>query len=144
MEHADTDNVQHVLRSFRKINKAIYHMLREEADKLEMTAIQVLVLIALERKPDSCLSQLAEQLELGNSTMSGIVERLVHAGFIVRGRSGIDRRLLTLRLTAKGEEKQKEAYNQAIKRLSVKLQGISENDFKDLLALHERLLEYLQ
>lgn len=138
--------VTHVMRSFRKVNRALFHLLREEADILDLTALQLLVLKKLSKHQDIGLGELAEDLQVGNSTMSGVVERLVTAGLIIRERSSEDRRLLTMRLTPQGEKKQKEAFGGESllwKKLSRVLE-IPEKDLNHLLQTHEQMLEKLQ
>ena len=127
------------------LNRALYQLLREEADLLDSTVVQLLVLRMLSKKPNIGLSELAEALQLGNSTMSGVVDRLVSGGLVVRERSMSDRRLLTMRLTPEGKKKQKEAFEDGsfiMKRLSRVLE-IPEEDLNNLFQLHEQILEKL-
>lgn len=144
---ADTqEKTQQVVRSFRKVNRVLYQLLREEADLLDATVVQILVLRVLFQHPNIGLNELAERLQLGNSTMSGVVDRLVSAGLVVRERSQEDRRSLTMRLTSEGEKKQNEAFGDdslLVKRLS-KILEIPEEDLEHLLRIHEQIMEKLQ
>ncbi|HEX7063990.1 MAG TPA: MarR family transcriptional regulator [Bacillales bacterium] len=140
------ERTQQVVRSFRKVNRVMYQLLREEAELLDTTVVQILVLRVLFQNPNIGLNELAERLQLGNSTMSGVVDRLVSAGLIVRERSKEDRRSLTMRLTAEGEDKQNEAFGDdslLVKRLS-KILEIPREDLQYLLRIHEQIMEKLQ
>ncbi len=139
----EQEKILHIVRSFRKVNRALYQLLSEEAKALETTAIQILVMRALAKSPDMSLGELAERLQVGNSTMSGIVERLVQAGLVIRERSQTDRRSLTMRLTPKGEATQREAHFLFMERLSGILQ-IPDEDLQYLLDMHDLILEKLQ
>lgn len=142
----DRETLQRVLSSFREVNRVMVQILREEAESLDLTAIQIMVLRMLHTKPDVGLAELAESLQLGNSTMSGVVDRLVSAELVVRERSTADRRTLTMRLTPDGEAKQEEAFGEdswMSKRLYSLLE-ISEKDLEHLFKTHNQILEKLQ
>ena len=138
--------VQRVLRSLREVNRALFQLLREEADMLDVTPIQMMVLKILAQRPNIGLTELAESLQVGNSTMSGVVDRLVYAGLVVRERSTEDRRSLTMRLTPEGEAKQEAAFGEdsyIMKRL-LKILEISKEDLEHLFDIHQRILEKIQ
>lgn len=142
----DKETLQRTITSFREVNRVLVQILREEAESLDLTAIQILVLRMLHYKPNIGLAELAESLQLGNSTMSGVVERLVSAELVVRERSSTDRRLLTMRLTPEGEAKQEEAFGEdswMTKRLYSILE-IPEKDLEHLFTTHNQILEKLQ
>ncbi|HET7657363.1 MAG TPA: MarR family transcriptional regulator [Bacillales bacterium] len=139
----DLEKAQQVVRSFRKVNKALYRLLREEAEVLDATVVQILVLRVLSQNPNIGLNELAERLQLGNSTMSGVVDRLVSAGLVVRERSHEDRRSLTMRLTNEGKAKQNEAFGDdsfLVERLS-RILEIPGEDLEHLLRIHDQILE---
>jgi DNA-binding MarR family transcriptional regulator len=61
------------------------------------------VMAALYRKPDGMLmSEISRFLLVSNGNVTGIVDRLVQDGFIVRSQRNGDRRTSFVRLTAKG------------------------------------------
>ncbi|HET7577661.1 MAG TPA: MarR family transcriptional regulator [Bacillales bacterium] len=135
-----------VLRSFRRVNRVLYHLLRKAADDLDVTVVQIMVLHVLAEKPNIGLNELAERLQLGNSTMSGVVERLVSAGLIVRERSAEDRRSLVMRLTPEGKKKKKEAFGEGsylVNRLSRVLE-IPDKDLEHLFQTHQKIIEKLE
>jgi DNA-binding MarR family transcriptional regulator len=130
--------ISRIMHSFREVNREFYHLLNEP-DQLGITIMQLLVLRSLKEEPNIGLGELAERLQVGNSTMSGIVERLVKAGYLVRKRSENDRRTLLLRLTDEGEEKQKETHNIFMKQMS-KIVDIPDKEIEQLLQLHQLII----
>jgi DNA-binding MarR family transcriptional regulator len=61
------------------------------------------VMAALYRKPDGMLmSEISRFLLVSNGNVTGIVDRLVQDGFVVRSKRNGDRRTSFVRLTAKG------------------------------------------
>src|SRR5438105_15735645 len=93
-----------ILDSFVEINKAIYKLLKKEADRAGLTIVQLKALYKISSKPNIHLGDLAEQLRLTNSTVSGVIDRLVHNGLVERIIPPENRRTISLRLTEKGIE----------------------------------------
>ncbi|HET7657661.1 MAG TPA: MarR family transcriptional regulator [Bacillales bacterium] len=141
----EIEQVYQVMRSFREVNRTLHHLLRETADELDTTVVQIMVLKTLGQSPNIGLNELADHLQLGNSTMSGVVERLVSAGLIVRERSSKDRRSLTMRLTEKGEEIKQQAFGEDSSLVNnlANLLDIPQEDLDHLLQTHEKIIEKL-
>lgn len=143
---SENERIYQVMRSFRRVSRTLSHLLWETADDLHATVVQIMVLRVLDKCPDIGLNELADRLELGNSTMSGVVERLVSADLVERKRSAKDRRSLTMRLTREGKEKKDEAFGEdsvLVKKLS-KVLEIPSEDLEHLLRTHERIIEQLE
>ncbi|QQK78651.1 MarR family transcriptional regulator [Salicibibacter cibi] len=144
MDQDEYESIRQMLDSFRKIDQRLYQIMKEEADKLDVTIMQTLVLTGLSKNPNSTLGDIAEGMYSSNSTMSGIVDRLVKANYVIREHAQSDRRSLTLRLTQEGGRKQKEAYRQIMHRLSTQLNDYTSEDLDHLLNAHDDLLKQLQ
>lgn len=143
---SENEGVYQVMRSFRLVHRTLHQLLRQTADHLDTTVVQILVLRVLDKHPDIGLNELADRLQLGNSTMSGVVERLVSAGLVERKRSSADRRTLVMRLTSKGKAKKNEAFGEQsllVKKLS-KILELPGEDLEHLLRTHEQIIEKLQ
>ncbi|MGV3489142.1 MAG: MarR family winged helix-turn-helix transcriptional regulator [Tuberibacillus sp.] len=140
------EDIQDILHSFRKVTWALYHLFREEAKDHDITFVQLFVLRVLSKKNQLGLNELSQELLLSNSTMSGVIERLVTAGLVVRERSEKDRRTIFVRLTEKGRNIEKAAFGENAV-LTHKLNSLLEiplEDRKHLLKTHEIILEKLQ
>jgi DNA-binding MarR family transcriptional regulator len=75
---------------------------REECVRLGVTATQLNVLKLLEEIGALSLSELSRRIAAQNSTVTGIVDRMVEAGLVERVQSDKDRRVWQIRATGKG------------------------------------------
>lgn len=135
-----------LLGSFRQFNKQLRHLLQLQADALGATPVQMLVLQVLSEFPDISLSELADRLQLGCSTISGVVKRLGEAGLIERERLAEDQRTVTLRLSDKGRMVEDNAFGEdsILRRSLEKLLTIPDADMAHLLETHRKMIEVLQ
>jgi DNA-binding MarR family transcriptional regulator len=85
------------------LNTESRRLAREQCAKLGVTATQLSVLKLLLTVDDLSLSELSKQLVATNSTVTGIVDRMVAAELVVREQSADDRRVWKIRLTAQGK-----------------------------------------
>jgi DNA-binding MarR family transcriptional regulator len=71
---------------------------REESGfvKLKMTLPQFLVLVLLDKRGKSSMSDMASGLGVTTAAMTGIVDRLVRDGFIAREHNKDDRRIVNI------------------------------------------------
>lgn len=91
-----------LLRTSREIETELRERLRVN---FATTMPRFDVLAALERAPRGLtMSALSEQLLVSNGNVTGIVERLVQDGLVVRTSDASDRRTTFVRMTPKGEQ----------------------------------------
>jgi DNA-binding MarR family transcriptional regulator len=69
-----------------------------------LTGPQLTVIKILEDLGDLSLSSLSGRIKANNSTVTGIIDRMVREGLVERLRSEEDRRIVHIRLTDKGRE----------------------------------------
>ncbi len=110
MESRDLD-VQDVI-TVAEFRAALRKFLRRSelvADRCGLTPQRYLLLLMIKGAPDrsgrSTVTDLAEQLQLAQSTVTELVARSVDAGLIEREASDSDGRVTYLRLTAEGERR---------------------------------------
>lgn len=135
-----------LIRSFREIKRSFTRILRENADAVGVTVPQLMVLYLLSKNPNISLGELAERSHQTNSTMSGIIERLVIVELVTRQRSQNDRRAITLEVTQKGHAKLNEVIGPD-SILAKKLNSLSElpsEDVQTLLRVHRQILYLLE
>jgi MarR family transcriptional regulator, organic hydroperoxide resistance regulator len=93
----------------RIVETAIYlqaesrRLAREQCNRHGITATQLNVLKLLQQIGALSLSELSRKMAAQNSTVTGIIDRMVHAGLVVREQSAADRRVWNIKLTAKGK-----------------------------------------
>jgi DNA-binding MarR family transcriptional regulator len=78
----------------------------EEWIKIDLTLSkhELFTLMLVERKGEISMSRIAEYVNVSMSTATGIVDRLVKNGFLVRNRTETDRRIVMISLTKKAEK----------------------------------------
>lgn len=91
-----------ILGSFFEINQAINNLIKIEADRLGITMVQLKALVKISSNPDIGLGELADRLRLTNSTVSGVIERLVQLELVERVVPPENRRAVSIHLTDKG------------------------------------------
>lgn len=72
--------------------------------RYNLTTPQYMLLVAAIQRSDSTLGSLSEELGCSRGNVTGIVDRLERDGWLVRERSTADRRVITVRLTDKGDQ----------------------------------------
>ncbi|AWB44201.1 hypothetical protein DCC85_08240 [Paenibacillus sp. CAA11] len=137
------DKIHMLIDSFREVKKASNQLLSRQAEQLGITRIQFMTLTALMKQPHIGLTELADSLRMGNSTMSGIINRLVKAGLVERKRVDTDRRSVALQLTEKGKEVEKQTYLLYSEALSA-LSDIPDEDIDNLIAVHRQIINKLE
>lgn len=94
----------------------LYHLLQTAAHRLKIradresqamagiSAAQSAVMFLIAREPGTTQRRVAEQLKLNESAVTGMVGRLMTAGYVARAPSPTDGRAWTVTLTPEGEQ----------------------------------------
>ena len=91
----------------RILPAVIKEFARRQANELykgKITLPQFLILDFLNRRGESKMVELAHFMGVTTAAMTGIVDRIVRDGYVVRASEPQDRRIIKIRLTAKGAE----------------------------------------
>ena len=139
----DQQRVQDVFHSFRRVHQAFYQKLSKAAQPMGITPVQALVLKVLSERSPIGLTELAERIHLGNSTTSGIVDRLEKAGFVMRERETSDRRAVRLSLTDAGADLWRRTDASRMEMLRPLMQ-LSDSDIDALLNVHGKIVHILK
>ena len=109
----------------------------------KITLPQFLILEYLGSQGESRMTDLAHFMEVTTAAMTGIVGRLVKSGYVTRLFDSSDRRIIKIKLTAKGEALTKKI-NQQRRRMIMKAFGkISGEERQDYLRMFSRLRDIL-
>lgn len=76
----------------------------QRASKLNLTAVQAMVLRFLYEKDSIASRELGDRTKLDSATLTGILDRLESIGFLERRQNPNDRRAILVCLTEKGSE----------------------------------------
>jgi len=131
-----------LLNSFSDINKQLYKLAKEDAEQNGLTVVQLKTLYQVSSKPNIGLVELAENLKLTNSTVSGVVDRLVNSGLLDRKIAQKDRRAVTIHLTAEGEQKLQQIVKEdslLVQQLLDIEQQFTELEIQQLIAMHKKI-----
>ncbi|HUU00373.1 MAG TPA: MarR family transcriptional regulator [Myxococcota bacterium] len=93
-----------ILRSLRKITRAIDLHSRRLASQFGLTGPQLVCLRVLENQGPLTPGKLAREVALSQGTITGIVDRLLNRQLVTRERSQADRRSVSVAITRKGLE----------------------------------------
>lgn len=101
---AESPHEESVLRSIRRITRAIDLYSRKLAASCDLTGPQLACLRELARNGETATTQLADAVSLSPATVTGIVDRLEQGGLVERQRPENDKRRVMVVLTAAGRD----------------------------------------
>lgn len=107
---------------------------------LDITMPQFKVMLFLWHAQRARVGVLAEKLGVHISNMTGILDRLVEAGFVCREDDAGDRRLVVCRLTPKGEATLARLYDGRAAHVGQRLDRLANEELQALLTGLEALL----
>ncbi|PSR32120.1 MAG: MarR family transcriptional regulator [Sulfobacillus benefaciens] len=90
------------------------------------------------------MGTVAEHLGISMASATGMIDRLVHAGWVDRSRSETDRRVVSVDLTSQGREKM--AAKQRVRRRKIQelFEPLTESDLTQLLRMLEKVAERVE
>ena len=133
-----------ILRSLRRIMRATDVQSRKLMAEHEITGPQLLCLQALLDDGPLTTSALAKLVNLANSTVVGILDRLEAKGRIARERSTQDRRVVLVYITDEGRALLARAPSPLQDRLAQGLAKLPEKEQTVLARSVERIVELLE
>lgn len=102
-----------VAKLFFEVSKILKRSMRKSFETIGLTISQSLVIATLAKCGEMKITELSREINLSNSTVSGIVDRLEKQQLVVRMRSRDDRRFVYIKLAPKFEKIHKEVYEKA-------------------------------
>jgi DNA-binding MarR family transcriptional regulator len=112
----------------------------QEANLADLSMKQMVYLNAIASMENPTASDLAKRLKVTRPSVTAIITRLIHKGYILRVQSGDDKRAYILRITEKGQ-----ALNEAHNNLHRKIakyfsQALSHDELETLAALMKKVI----
>jgi DNA-binding MarR family transcriptional regulator len=108
---------------------------KDLARRADLTGPQLTVVKMLEQIGDLSLSELSERIRAQNSTVTGIIDRMVRENLVVGGRSKEHRRVVYIRLTTKGRKLAQENTEEPMEIFRSALEDLSANEVRDLVKI---------
>ena len=97
-----SDISNNVLKVLRKIIRAVDVQSKQLVKEYGLTGPQILILKELHAAEDITVGKIAANVDLSQSTVTNILERLENRGFISRSRSNVDKRRVNIKIEEKG------------------------------------------
>jgi DNA-binding MarR family transcriptional regulator len=133
-----------ILRSLRRIMRATDVQSRKLMAEYEITGPQLICLQTLLEDGPLTTTALAKLVNLANSTVVGILDRLESKDRVTRERSTQDRRVVLVCITAEGRELLARAPSPLQDRLALGLAELPETEQIVLAQSVERIVELLE
>jgi DNA-binding MarR family transcriptional regulator len=99
-----TEIIESLQQKLEQLEDAITPIIPQDWLDMDLTMPQLKVMLILWREGPARMSELASGLAVTLATATGVVDRLVEKGFIVREGLPGDRRVVICRLSERGEE----------------------------------------
>jgi DNA-binding MarR family transcriptional regulator len=133
-----------VLMALRRMIRAVDIYSRKLNNEFKITVPQLICLYSIGQEDGMILSTLAKQVNLGVSTVNGIVDRLEDKGLLKRTRSEKDRRRVLLNITQQGRDVAKSAPALLQDRLAVSLRQLPDLEQAAIALSLERVVELME
>jgi len=132
------------MTSVKKIMMLIKKNLDQEFKTLGISESQGLIIRTLMEYNDMKVSDIAKRLDLSNSTVSGIVDRLVEKGVVDRKRSEQDRRVVMISLAKTHRQPLKKHFQAVCDRLNKATDLVSDQELDDIAKAIDQLKKLLE
>jgi DNA-binding MarR family transcriptional regulator len=133
-----------ILQSLRKIIRAVDIHSRKLADGHDITAPQLVCLLAVVEKETSTTKELAQRVHLSPCTVVGILDRLEKKGLVKRLRDTVDRRVVNVMATAAGRTLANNAPSPLQEGLADALKRLSEMEQATIALSLERIVDLME
>jgi DNA-binding MarR family transcriptional regulator len=127
------DKKTEVPRLIFEVGKILKQYMRKNFDDVGITAPQGMVIGTLFRGGEMKISELSKKVNLSNSTVSGIIDRLENQQLVTRTRSEEDRRTVYVKVTPKVAEVYHEIHKKTEKRFEDLLSSGSTEDIVKII-----------
>ncbi|MFN7160589.1 MAG: MarR family winged helix-turn-helix transcriptional regulator [Candidatus Gracilibacteria bacterium] len=107
------------------------------------THAQMGILMTVSKRKNTSIKDLAQEFGISSSAITQIVDLLVRDGHLRRKEDPLDRRKLSVSLTAKGKKIMEEAKKMRMAFLSNMLEILSEEELLQLKNIQQKIIEHL-
>jgi DNA-binding MarR family transcriptional regulator len=136
---------ENILRSLRRIARAIDLHSRQLATQWRLTTPQLVCLRQIRRDGDeSTPGRIAKAIHLSQATVTGILDRLSARGLVSRERSEEDRRRVIVRLTDAGRSIVETAPSPLQENFAERLMQLSEAEQAHIDGVLERIVRMME
>lgn len=141
--HSMSEFADEVSDLMRVISKEFFRRQSSDFYRMKITLPQFVVLDALTRGGGSRMSDLAHTLNVTTAAITGIADRLVRGGYIVRVSDPEDRRIVKVKLTAKGMAIVERSIDQRKKMMIDIFGAISQEEREEYLKILTHIRDHI-
>jgi DNA-binding MarR family transcriptional regulator len=133
--------ISETVQSLRRIFKAIQDYSQEVSNSFGITGPQLWALKTISHHACLALGDLSRKMYLHPSTVTGVIDRLEHKGYVARDRDPDDRRVVKVKLTPAGEDLVVKAPNPVQGKMIYGLMKLSEHELNVIYESVKKLAE---
>ncbi|MBE7102972.1 MarR family transcriptional regulator [Bacillus cereus] len=122
---------------------AMFRTLRNDIGKIFGGYIpwnEFIVLRILNRTNKEMVSRVANELNVSNSHITAVTEKLINKGFVTRSRSTSDRRVVYLEITEQGKDLVAKMEGEKKKYLQERFSALSEDEMNIMISISQKLI----
>ena len=136
----NNDKPGHLARRFQQIAVAIFHA-EVEAAGHDLTPVQYAALSTIKTRPGIDQVTLAGLIAYDRTTITGVVDRLVQKGLLVRQANSRDRRARVLQITDQGRGILGEIEPAVEAAQRIMLRGLTEDEAEQFMRLLRKVID---
>ena len=140
----ESSRIEEMLTAIKRIVSLIKQNFERDFKKMHVTQSQILVMRVLNQYGDMKMSDISRELDLSNSTVSGIIDRLVEKKIVKRKRSEEDRRIVMISLAEEYCKPVKKQLNAFALKMRRALSAATEEDLDSIMQGLEKLERILE
>ncbi|MGC9323021.1 MAG: MarR family winged helix-turn-helix transcriptional regulator [Kosmotogaceae bacterium] len=140
----ESSKLEEMLTAIKKVMSLMKQNFERDFKKMHVTQSQILVMRVLNQCGDMKVSDISNELDLSNSTVSGIIDRLVEKKIVQRKRSDEDRRIVTISLADEYRQPVKKGLNDFAQKMRKALSTITDEDVDSIIRGLEKLEKILK
>jgi DNA-binding MarR family transcriptional regulator len=126
----------------RSVSRLKYYSIQKfQGEGVNVTPSQMGILFLLSKDGDKTMSELSTALNIDNSTLTRLADRLVREGFVERIRDDADRRISKLRITENGRAESRKALRITKEINNEIIRGFSEEEISAFVKILESFLK---
>jgi len=133
-----------IIRNLKQVMCSMRQNMERHYKDLNLTGPQGMLMGALAHYGEMKISDLSEKLNLSNSTVSGILDRLEKQELVERVRCKDDRRVVYIRITPEFKKITEERLKEVEKNIEVKMSKASPEELDRILEGLESLKKLLE
>jgi DNA-binding MarR family transcriptional regulator len=130
MKSGRDEHIALVAEALPQVTVALMSRHPVQAGDWEMTMAQMRALMAVGWGPGCTMGELASRLGIGVSAATGLVDKLVERGALVRESDPADRRVVRVRMSPAGIEAGQEYQAAQVRHMTAALSALSDEDIR--------------